>query len=81
MFVQLVELILLYSVAYCYVTTFWRRGRDLLMVATYMGQPGSFVAAEETWTQYSEKVDCFSKRMESPVRLREIKATLLAITD
>ena len=41
------------------------------MAAIYIGQPGAFEAAEETWTQYSERVNYIFKRMESPVRPRE----------
>ena len=41
------------------------------MAAIYIGQPGAFKAAEEMWTQYSERVNYFFKRMESPVRPRE----------
>ena len=36
-----------------------RTGYDILMAASFIGQHGVFDAAQETWTQYSERVAYF----------------------
>ena len=48
------------------------------MAATYIGQPGAFEAAEETWTQYSERVNYFFQANGITNEAKR-KATLLAI--
>ena len=48
------------------------------MAATYIGQPGPFQAAEEMWTQYSERVNYFFQANGITNEAKR-KAMLLAI--